>query len=270
MLPLLKSAPNDILGIVNSKAVNYAIPRTLNFRIANLEEEIASFQPQLVLNVAAKWGRGTDPDAINEASYLMPMRVATALEDRKVTWLQIDSYFNLFYLLNRTDKDTYSAVKRHFFDAIREGHPNIAISQVFAPHFVGNDEPPGRLFHELVRGHVLNEEIHLGSGRQYVRFSSLSDIAIQIAWLIDFAATSGAVLPQKIELNFSDCMTVRALNESCAEILNSHPSLARYNVLPDAEAEFYKKVPTYFPFERLPECKDDLPSIALGLAKLFR
>lgn len=269
MLPLLKSAPNDILGVVNSNAGNYAIPRTLNFRIANLEEEIASFQPQLVLNVAAKWGRGTDPDAINEASYLMPMRVATALEDRKVTWLQVDSYFNLFYLLSRTDKDTYSAVKRHFFDAIREGHPNIAISQVFAPHFVGNEEPSGRLFHELAKGHVLKRAISLGSGGQYVRFSSLNDVAAQIAWLIDFSEKSEAALPQRIELKFAGCMTVKSLNQSFAKYLNSDPNLARYGVLPDAEAEFYERVPIYFPFEELPECRDNLQAIVLGLAERF-
>jgi len=131
---------------------------------------------------------------------------------------------------------------------------------------VSDDEPKGRLFHELVKGHVSNRPIHLGSGRQFVRFSSAQDAANQISWLINNAVADPRSLPERVELNYADCMSVRELNKRCAGILKSDQNLARFNSKSDAEFEFYEQVRTYFELEKLPACEDDLRTIILGLA----
>ena len=219
----------------------------------SLHRELKRWQPDLVVNMAAVWGSGVSERDTLETSYKMPMRVAEQIDGKGVAWLQVDSYFNLYFDSQGVDKDFYSRVKRRFAEDFRVKFPDFAFTQIMAPHLVGDDEPKNRLFRDLAEGHLSGEPFALGSGNQYVPFVAMSDAAKQVAWLVGKNRTSYGSLPQALQLKRIDCLTVREINDKFAEQLNSLSSLAMFGSLPDGVNEFYQEVTSEFIYGELPD-----------------
>ncbi len=219
-----------------------------NRYVASIEELSEIFEwwaPDAVLNLAAKWGPGVSEGQINEVSLDMPMSVVELLRGRQVRWVQVDSYFNLYFDLFGEDKDYYSQTKRLFVERARNLLPASSLTQVIAPHLVGRVEPAGRLFPTIVSGVVSRTPFRLGSGKQYVPFLHYADAAAQLSEII--TATADEQLAKKhprVQLRHADCLTVVELVNRTRNYFAVKKSFEVLGAFPDNEHEFYEEIPS--------------------------
>lgn len=211
---------------------------------------LKSWQPSVVLNLAASW-RGVSDAAVRESNLVFPSRVAELIAEKSTLWIQVDSYFNLYYDIFGVDKDAYSQTKRELLGLLaRRGRGPRAV-QVIAPHLVGPNEPRGRLFESLVRGFLAGSTVHCASGRQFVPYVHVSDGAFQIVAILEQYIAAEA--PARIHLRPLDCKTTRHIANEVAECMGADARLARFGALADPSREFYLPVPTEKPAAWLPE-----------------
>lgn len=215
--------------------------------VATIEELSRIFErwvPDVVLNLAAKWGPGVSQDQIHEVSFVMPMSVVELMRGRQVRWVQVDSYFNLYFDLFGEDKDFYSRAKRLFIGHARDLLPVDSLTQVITPHLVGRAEPPGRLFPTIVFGLISRTHFRLGSGKQYVPFLHYEDAATQLGQVI---AAAGQKRPpsnlQRVQLRHADCLTVAELVRRSRNYFGLEESFEVLGARPDEQREFYVEIP---------------------------
>ena len=230
------------------------------------ERQLFSFlekwQPEIVINAAAKWGSGVSETEIWDSNFQFPRAVASKLRAPGIRWLQVDSYFNLYFEEHSVDKDFYSLTKREFFKELSQNFPGVASTQIFAPHLVGEDEPPHRLFGSIVRCLTDSEELRLGSGDQYVPFLHLKDAVLQINDVVShFDNLSDDYL---VQLKSKDVLTVREIVSSAQKLfgIGGNP---RFGSLPDAHREFYKPPIILNQFEWLTEPSRSIDTILLEI-----
>lgn len=232
-----------------------------------LIERLKGWGPNLVINLAAIWGKGVTQEQMLKTSYEMPLSLAEKIEGDGLRWIQADSYFNLYFDEFGIDKDFYSKTKRLFTENFREMFENFSLTQVLAPHLVGVDEAKNRLFGTLVSGHMSQKPFALGSGNQYVPFVAVSDAAEQLAWMTSKHFSSAGSLPERLQLKRMDCLTVQQINSRCARQLHSKESVAMLGAIPDSQHDFYHKVTSEFTLEELPEPQLSLDDIIRGVAE---
>lgn len=216
--------------------------------VAAIEELSRIFErwvPEVVLNLAAKWGPGVSEDQIHEVSVTMPMSVVELLRGHQVRWVQVDSYFNLYFDMFGEDKDVYSRAKRLFIGQARDLLPVDSLTQVIAPHLVGRAEPPGRLFPTIVSGLISRTPFRLGSGKQYVPFLHYEDAAAQLGQVITAAAQKRPPINlQRVQLRHVDCLTVAELVSKSRSYFGLEEGFAVLGGRPDEQREFYEEIPT--------------------------
>ena len=227
--------------------------------ISNLGEVFLEWHPELVLNLAAAWGPRYSESEIWETCYEFPKRVFGLLEKQTQSthWVQVDSYYNLYFDLHGVDKDHYSRSKRIFFDFLGQNNSQVVPTQVIAPHLVGRSEPDTRFFRVLSEGIFTQKPYFLGSPDKYLPYLHFSDAADQLAVI------SQSPIPKS-----STRLALKASGQDKLSLIVSHAhrqygvpeDIAQFRVAPEGEREFYAPL-TFDKNEWLPEPKQELSSI---------
>lgn len=227
--------------------------------ISNLGEVFLDWHPELVLNLAAAWGPRYSESEIWETCYEFPKRVLGLLEKQTQTthWIQVDSYYNLYFDLHGVDKDHYSRSKRIFFDFLGQNNSQVVPTQVIAPHLVGRSEPDTRFFRVLSEGIFTQTPYYLGSPDKYLPYLHFSDAADQLAVI------SQSPIPKS-----STRLALKASGQDKLSLIVSYAhrqfgvpeNIAQFRVAPEVEREFYAPL-SFDKNEWLPEPNQELSSI---------
>jgi len=175
-------ADNFEIIAVGSKPSAHQVGQQYCSSIPELSSVLRNRIPELVINLAAAWGPKVTQTQIWQAGYEFPKRILELISNgnHPVKWIQLDSYYNLYFDLHGVDKDFYSQTKRKFFDFLQENPYGAEPVQVIAPHLVGRSEPPQRFFRVVTNGIFKNETYSIGSGEKYLPFLHFSDAASQL------------------------------------------------------------------------------------------
>lgn len=210
-----------------------------------------------MVNLAARWGKNEPNEAIWQSNFEFPTSIATRIRD-KTQWIQVDSYFNLYFDKYGADKDYYSQSKRVFYESLLKHGEYIDPIQVIAPHLVGPHESQNRIFRVVTSALAKNESYPLGSGKQYLPFLHISDTVNQ---LLNVVTNSSFGDSKRVHLRISGQMTVHELVFQSHKRFNRSLTLAKFGEIPEPEAEFYEPVEMFQDHSLFPPPKIDLGQI---------
>lgn len=248
----------DILEVGSKKRVPEG-GREYHYKISDLKNVFLDHPPDVIVNLAAVWGAKVSEGEIWEAGYTFPAKVLGIVRESKskVQWIQVDSYYNLYFDLYGVDKDHYSRTKRIFFELLKEKSFGEAPIQVIAPHLVGPSEPPNRFFRVLSDGIFKNTPYSLGSAGKYLPYVHLSDAADQL-----FAISQAPVsrVPSRVNMRISGQSQLRHIVSQAHSQFGVPDNIARFGALPEAAREFNSPL-NFEVSEWLPAPKQQLSSI---------
>jgi hypothetical protein len=227
--------------------------------ISNLGEVFLEWRPEIILNLAAAWGPRYSESEIWETCYEFPKRVLGSLEGQTQTihWIQVDSYYNLYFDLHGVDKDHYSRSKRIFFDFLGQNTSQVVPTQVIAPHLVGRSEPETRFFRVLSEGVLTQEPYYLGSPDKYLPYLHFSDAADQLSVVCQSPTPTS---PTRLKLKASGQDTLSFIVSEAHRQFGVPDNIAQFRVAPEVEREFYAPL-SFDKNEWLPEPCQELSSI---------
>ncbi len=227
--------------------------------ISNLGEVFLGWRPELILNCAAAWGPRYSENEIWEACYEFPKRVLALLERQAHTiqWIQVDSYYNLYFDIHGVDKDHYSRSKRIFFESLEQNKDRVIPTQVIAPHLVGPSEPESRFFRVLSQGILAQKPYFLGSPDKYLPYLHFSDAADQLSVISQAPAPKG---PNRLKLKASGQDKLSHIVSQAHRQFGVRNNIAQFRILPEVEREFYAPL-RFDKNEWLPEPNQGLSSI---------
>lgn len=227
--------------------------------ISNLGEGILKLRPDIILNLAAVWGPKYTEVDIWEVCYEFPRRVLALLESQTHTiqWIQVDSYYNLYFDLHGVDKDDYSRSKRFFFEYLVQKGSRVAPTQVIAPHLVGPLEPENRFFRVLTDGIFRQKPYFLGSPDKYLPYLHLSDAADQLSLICQSPISRS---PTRLNLKASGQEKIGHIVSHAHRQFGVTDDIAQFRLSSRDEREFYAPL-CFDKNEWLPEPKQGLCSI---------
>jgi nucleoside-diphosphate-sugar epimerase len=207
----------------------------------NLDDYIEIEKSFNVINLLAAWGN-TNSEAIKNANYELPLKIFNKiqLKNKMMTWVQICSYYQFYYLQNGIDKDDYSYWKRILNNQLSKQslmNSKINILEVYLPHLYGEKDKQERLITMLTQHDKQNSPIQLSSGRQILPILNINDCSralIEILSNISF-------LPPHSELYIKEQtqLTVKEI----VDIVGSFNKIkAEFNKLNERKNEFYSEI----------------------------
>lgn len=165
--------------VQSSRYLSTENPRYLN--------EIADFQPDVVINAMAAWGKDRNELELASGNLIHPLEIITTLETSIYKWIQCNSYFNYWYERNGYDRDLYSMYKRHFTE-IASNHANETNSiliDVRLAHLVGANQNNNQIIPRMINAISQGIPLQMSSGKQFLPLIHVSDAAAKICSLID-------------------------------------------------------------------------------------
>jgi nucleoside-diphosphate-sugar epimerase len=227
--------------------------------ISSLDELFLGWRPEIILNLAAAWGPRYSEGEIWEACYAFPSRVLALLDKQTHTiqWIQVDSYYNLYFDLHGVDKDDYSRSKRIFFEYLEQKNSLVAPTQVIAPHLVGPSEPENRFFRVLSDGIFRQKPYFLGSRDKYLPYLHFSDAADQLSVICQSPISRS---PTRLNLKTSGQDKISHIVSHAHRQFGVPENIAQFRLSPEVEREFFSPL-SFDKNEWLPEPKQGLSSI---------
>jgi hypothetical protein len=227
--------------------------------ISSLDELFLGWRPEIILNLAAAWGPRYSEGEIWEACYEFPRRVLALLarQTHTIQWIQVDSYYNLYFDLHGVDKDDYSRSKRIFFEHLEQKVPIVAPTQVIAPHLVGPSEPENRFFRVLSDGIFTQKPYFLGSPDKYLPYLHYSDAADQLSVICQSPISKR---PNRLNLQASGQDRISFIVSHAHQQFGVPENIAQFRLSPEVEREFFAPL-RFDKNDWLPEPKQKLSSI---------
>jgi nucleoside-diphosphate-sugar epimerase len=138
--------------------------------IKNIEEEL------LIVNLFAAWGN-VQKEQIYSANFSLPNSILDLmlLSEKKFTWIQLSSYYQIYRILYGIDKDYYSECKRLFSEKLIEFEDDkVNFVELYLPHIYGDDDKSSRVIPMLLEANV-NSNFHLSKGDQTLPLLNIDD-----------------------------------------------------------------------------------------------
>lgn len=206
---LLRTAedPGMLCGIANRTPIGDDFDVVLSASDPDWRHQVADWGPTIVINMAAAWGLDeTNGGEVVEANIASPLlllaQILRGLEDRRVRWLQVDSYFQLAPQIMPTHRDLYSRCRAGFTEIGRALHDadGRCFLDIVLPHLTGPGESPYRLVPKLCQSLNRGEHIPLSPGEQLVPILDVRDAARAVVAMLDVtspveSATAFAATP---------------------------------------------------------------------------
>ncbi len=227
--------------------------------ISSLDEVFLGWRPEIILNLAAAWGPRYSEGEIWEACYEFPSRVLALLarQTHTIHWIQVDSYYNLYFDLHGVDKDHYSRSKRIFFEYLEQKGSRVESTQVIAPHLVGPSEPENRFFRVLSDGIFKQKPYFLGSPDKYLPYLHFSDAADQLSVICQSPFSRNR---NRLYLKASGQDKINHIVSHAHRQFGVTDDIAQFGLSSEVEKEFYTPL-SFDKNEWLPEPKQELSSI---------
>ena len=166
------------------------------------------FEKVIVINLMTN-PREANLDNVMEANYSIPQSILQELirNGNKISWIQVNSYFQFYYSLYGVDKDEYSKQKRLFNNELLKLRDDsiISVMQVYSPHLYGYLENKVRItsrLRDLVQGRL--KQLFVSSGRQFLPLLDVRAFVSVISELVgrdNHYRSSGAIYVRP-EINY--------------------------------------------------------------------
>lgn len=205
------------------------------------------FEKVIVVNLMTN-PRKANLDRVMEANYLIPQLILKDLirNGNKISWVQVNSYFQFYYSLYGVDKDEYSKQKRLFNNELLKlrDESMISIMQVYSPHLYGYLENKVRItarLRDLVQGRL--KQLFVSSGRQFLPLLDVRAFASVISELVgrDNQYPSSGAIYVRPEINYK----LSHICELATSLLRENKGSVIFNKQVERPNEFYE--PNFVP-----------------------
>lgn len=141
--------------------------------VDQLEDEIASFQPEIIIHTACTYSRGNNTEReVLEGNLFFPLRVMQAARDVGICrWINTDT--SLLPTLN-----SYTFAKNQFsqWGAYYASKGEFAFINLVLEHFYGPDAPEGQFLSWVMKKLAVDAPLELTAGTQRRDFVYIEDV----------------------------------------------------------------------------------------------